>query len=124
MIIKTETNLRNFETWSGATETKNLILDAGLEEEFEGLIEELYPNGLSDTERKKYSAEVTDDGLVSYSTWSEANSSNNSNIATEADKLEFAKAEAANNIIIPEISNILLILFKIIPPFILICPFS
>ena len=50
MIIKTETNLRNFEAWSGATETKNLILDAGLEEEFEGLIEELYPNGLSDTE--------------------------------------------------------------------------
>ena len=50
MIIKTETNLRNFETWSGAIETKNLILDAGLEEEFEGLIEELYPNGLSDTE--------------------------------------------------------------------------
>lgn len=50
MIIKTETNLRNFETWSGATKTKNLILDAGLEEEFEGLIEELYPNGLSDTE--------------------------------------------------------------------------
>ena len=27
MIIKTETNLRNFETWSGATETKNLILE-------------------------------------------------------------------------------------------------
>ena len=47
MIIKTETNLRNFETWSGATDTKKLILDAGLEE---GLIEELYPNGLSDTE--------------------------------------------------------------------------
>ena len=50
MIIKTETNLRNFETWSGATETKKIILDAELEEEFEGLIEELYPNGLSDTE--------------------------------------------------------------------------
>ena len=50
MIIKTETNLRNFEAWSGAIETKNLILDVGLEEEFEGLIEELYPNGLSDTE--------------------------------------------------------------------------
>ena len=42
--------MRNFEAWSGAIETKNLILDAGLEEEFEGLIEELYPNGLSDTE--------------------------------------------------------------------------
>ena len=50
MIIKTETNLRNFKTWSGATETKNLILDAGLEEEFEELIEEIYPDGLSDTE--------------------------------------------------------------------------
>ena len=42
--------MRNFEAWSGAIETKNLILDAGLEEEFEGLIEELYPDGLSDTE--------------------------------------------------------------------------
>ena len=50
MLIKTEKNLRNFEAWSGAIETKNLILDVGLEEEFEGLIEELYPNGLSDTE--------------------------------------------------------------------------
>ena len=50
MIIKTETNLRNFKAWSGAIETKKIILDLGLEEEFEGLIEELYPNGLSDTE--------------------------------------------------------------------------
>ena len=50
MIIKTETNLRNFEAWSGAVDTKKLILDAGLEEEFEGLIEELYPDGLTDTE--------------------------------------------------------------------------
>ena len=50
MIIKTETNLRNFETWSGAIETKKIILDAGLEEEFEWLIDELYPEGLTDTE--------------------------------------------------------------------------
>ena len=50
MTIKTETNLRNFKTWSGATDTKKIILDAGLEEEFEILIDELYPNGLSDTE--------------------------------------------------------------------------
>ena len=49
MIIKTETNLRNFEAWGGAIETKNLILDAGMEEEFEELIEEIYPDGLSDT---------------------------------------------------------------------------
>ena len=50
MIIKTETNLRNFEAWAGAIDTKKIILDAGLEEEFEGLIEELYPEGLTDTE--------------------------------------------------------------------------
>ena len=50
MIIKTETNLRNFKAWSGAIETKKIILDLGLEEEFEGLIEELYPEGLTDTE--------------------------------------------------------------------------
>ena len=50
MTIKTETNLRNFEAWSGAIETKKIILDAGLEEEFEMLIDELYPEGLTDTE--------------------------------------------------------------------------
>ena len=50
MTIKTETNLRNFEAWSGAIETKKIILDAGLEEEFEWLIDELYPEGLTDTE--------------------------------------------------------------------------
>ena len=48
MTIKTETNLRNFEAWAGAIDTKKIILDAGLEEEFEMLIDELYPDGLSD----------------------------------------------------------------------------
>ena len=50
MIIKTETNLRNFKAWSGAIDTKKIILVAGLEEEFEMLIDELYPEGLTDTE--------------------------------------------------------------------------
>ena len=50
MIIKTETNLRNFEAWSGATETKKIILDLGLEEEFEMLIDDCYPEGLTDIE--------------------------------------------------------------------------
>ena len=50
MTIKTETNLRNFKAWSGAVYTKKIILDAGLEEEFEILIDELYPEGLTDTE--------------------------------------------------------------------------
>ena len=34
MTIITEKNLRDFEEWGGAIRTKNLILDAGLEEEF------------------------------------------------------------------------------------------
>ena len=50
MLIKTETNLRNFKAWSGAVDTKKIILDVGLEEEFEMLIDELYPDGLTDTE--------------------------------------------------------------------------
>ena len=50
MIIKTEKNLRSFEAWSGAIETKKIILNLGLEEEFEGLIDECYPEGLTDTE--------------------------------------------------------------------------
>ena len=49
MIIKTDTNLRDFNAWAGAIYTKNLILDAEKEEEFEELIEEIYPDGLSDT---------------------------------------------------------------------------
>ena len=49
MIIKTETNLRNFEAWGGAIETKKIILDAGLEKNFEDIIEELYPEGITDT---------------------------------------------------------------------------
>ena len=49
MIIKTEKNLRNFEAWGGAIETKNLILDAEMEGEFESIIEEIYPDGLTDT---------------------------------------------------------------------------
>lgn len=50
MIIKTETNLRDFNAWGGAINTKNIILDAGLEEEFAEIIDELYPSGISDTE--------------------------------------------------------------------------
>ena len=49
MIIKTETNLRDFNAWGGAINTKNIILDAGLEEEFAEIIDELYPDGLTDT---------------------------------------------------------------------------
>ena len=50
MKIIAETTLRGFNAWSGAIETKKMILDAVLEEEFEMLIDECYPEGLTDTQ--------------------------------------------------------------------------
>jgi len=50
MKVISETTLRNFNAWSGAVETKKTIIEAGQEEQFELMIEELYPNGLTETE--------------------------------------------------------------------------
>ena len=50
MKIIIETSLRDFQAWSGAVETKNKIIENNKEEEFEELIEELFPNGVSATE--------------------------------------------------------------------------
>lgn len=41
--------LIDFKSWSGATDTKNTIIENGKESDFNYLIEELYPNGLSET---------------------------------------------------------------------------
>ena len=49
MKVYEELNLKDFETWSGATETKNIIINEGKEQEFEELIEEIYPNGIDAT---------------------------------------------------------------------------
>ena len=50
MKIITEIGLYNFRTWSGATVTKERIIKEGKEEEFTQLIEELYPDGITDIE--------------------------------------------------------------------------
>jgi hypothetical protein len=50
MKITTELNLSNFNAWSGAVGTKETILDHNKERDFEYLIEELYPDGMTDTE--------------------------------------------------------------------------
>ena len=50
MKIYDELNLSEVNTWAGATEVKNVIINEGLEEEFESLIDELFPDGLSITE--------------------------------------------------------------------------
>ena len=48
-VINDTQSLRDFEAWSGAKDTKQAILDADKEAEFEALIDELYPDGLTDT---------------------------------------------------------------------------
>jgi len=49
MKVYSEITLLSFQTWSGATETKNRIIEAGKGEEFDSLIEELYPDGIDET---------------------------------------------------------------------------
>lgn len=49
MIIVKEISVENFEGWSGANDTIEVIEKAGKVDEFDALIEELYPDGLSET---------------------------------------------------------------------------
>lgn len=42
--------LVNFDAWSGAIETKKRIIEEGKADDFDFLIEELYPDGLSETQ--------------------------------------------------------------------------
>ena len=44
------TQLHSFDAWSGAKDTKQTILNAHMGDEFDQMIEELYPDGLSETE--------------------------------------------------------------------------
>ena len=44
------TTLENFNAWSGAVETKNTIIEKGFSKEFDNLICELYPDGLTETQ--------------------------------------------------------------------------
>ena len=49
MKITIELSIRNFNTWSGATNTKNIIINNDKAEEFDQLIEEIYPEGIDAT---------------------------------------------------------------------------
>ena len=44
------TTLVNFDAWSGATDTKERVIQEGKADEFDNLIDELYPDGLSETQ--------------------------------------------------------------------------
>lgn len=50
MKVYEELSLRGFIGWGGAKDTIDTILKAGKEEEFQQLIDEVYPDGLSSTE--------------------------------------------------------------------------
>ena len=50
MVITYELDLNSFEAWSGAKETLERIQREGKCEELENVLEELYPDGMTETE--------------------------------------------------------------------------
>ena len=50
MKIISEISIRQFESWSGATSTQERIIKEGKDEQFDDMIDELYPDGLTDTQ--------------------------------------------------------------------------
>lgn len=49
-VINDNLSLFNFDAWSGAKDTKNELIEKSLVDDFERLIDELYPDGLTDTQ--------------------------------------------------------------------------
>lgn len=49
MTIKTDTTLKNFDFWSGAKNTVKYLTESELDT-IESYLEELYPEGMTDTE--------------------------------------------------------------------------
>ena len=54
MRVQQEISFEDFDAWSGAVDTKEKIIDAGKAEEFEALVEELFPNGVEATELNNF----------------------------------------------------------------------
>lgn len=50
MTIKSEISLENFEAWSGGRSTLNRIINEGKCSQLESMLEDLYPDGMTDTE--------------------------------------------------------------------------
>ena len=48
--INEDQTLQDFNAWSGAISTKETIIENNKEDEFNSLIEELYPEGLTETQ--------------------------------------------------------------------------
>ena len=50
MKIYQEMGIRDFEAWSGAVDTYDKIIGNNKEDEFDAMIEELYPEGIEEAE--------------------------------------------------------------------------
>lgn len=50
MKVYKEQGIENFQAWEGAINTQERIVKLGLADQFDFLIEDLYPDGLSSTE--------------------------------------------------------------------------
>ena len=50
MKITSEMSLRDFEAWSGAKDTLNKLIELDKCDELEFILDDLYPNGLTETE--------------------------------------------------------------------------
>ena len=50
MKLFREESISSFEAWSGAKDTQEKIINENKEQEFDQLIEELYPDGLDETQ--------------------------------------------------------------------------
>lgn len=50
MRITSEKTVANFETWAGATDTKNTIMEHGKDRDLDMMLEDLYPDGMTDTQ--------------------------------------------------------------------------
>lgn len=49
-VINENLSISDFEAWSGAKDTQQTIIDNNKEKAFDSLIEDLYPDGLTDTQ--------------------------------------------------------------------------
>ena len=49
-VINENLSITDFEAWSGAKDTKQTIIDNDKENDVDSMIEDLYPNGLTDTQ--------------------------------------------------------------------------
>ena len=50
MKITSEISLKNFKAWSGAKDTLNKLIELDKCDELEFILDDLYPNGLTETE--------------------------------------------------------------------------